>query len=222
MTVELNKVIEHIRALVSASLECSVRDSQLLARFLANRDEASFAKLVARHGPMVLSVCKRVLHNHHDAEDAFQATFMILARRGGTVRQSSVASWLHTVAYRAALAASSAAAERRRTEIQVEHMPEPETFDAEAIDWRPVLDCALSQLADKYRGPIVLCGLEGFSPGRRQPSSSISPREHFPVVSTGLAPFLEEYCVNKGCPSRAESFLHPGWRAATEPYLANL
>lgn len=171
MAQELKRAVEQIRV-VAATLECPARDGQLLARFLASQDQASFATLVGRHGPMVLSVCKRVLRNHHDAEDAFQATFMILARKGGAIRKCSVASWLHTVAYRSALAARSSAAGRQRVERQVEYMPEPEATATNGIDWKPALDLALRQLADKHRGPIVLCDLEGLS--RRQASLQLN------------------------------------------------
>jgi RNA polymerase sigma-70 factor (ECF subfamily) len=141
-------------------------DGQLLTRFIATGDEAAFAALVRRHGPMVLGVCRRRLGNWHDAEDAFQATFLVLARRAGSVvKRESVGSWLHGVACRTAMQAASANARRRAKERQVEHMPHPELMPEEPRDWLPLLDRELGRLAEKYREAIVLCDLEGRTRG---------------------------------------------------------
>src|SRR6516165_86161 len=100
---QTNIVLRHIRELAATSTHDQLPDDQLLQRFLVDQSEAAFAALVRRHGPLVLAVCRRTLHNWHDAEDAFQATFLILARRANTIRkQQSLGSWLHGVAYRAA------------------------------------------------------------------------------------------------------------------------
>jgi RNA polymerase sigma factor (sigma-70 family) len=148
------------------------RDGQLLARFLATRDEAAFAALVRRHGPMVLGVCRRVLGHDQDAEDAFQATFLVLARKAGAVlKRDVVGSWLYAVAYRTARQASKAQARRRARERQVEAMPHPEVGPAEAQDWRPLLDAELGGLPEKYRAPVVLCDLQGLS--RRQAAGQL-------------------------------------------------
>jgi RNA polymerase sigma factor (sigma-70 family) len=137
-------------------------DGQLLARFVAARDEASFAALVRRHGPMVLGVCRRVLGHFHDAEDAFQATFLILARKAASVvKRESLGCWLYQVAYHTALEASATSARRRARERPMKHMPQPEVAPAEAQDWRPLLDRELSRLPEKYRAAVVLCDLEG-------------------------------------------------------------
>src|SRR5262245_56233695 len=135
-------------------------DGELLEQFLAARDGAAFEVLVRRHGPMVLGVCRRVLGNEHDAEDAFQATFLVLARRGDAVRPASkVGSWLYGVAYRTALEARRMAARRRRKEACA--VPRSEAAPDAADDLRPVLDRELSGLPDRYRAPLVLCDLEG-------------------------------------------------------------
>jgi RNA polymerase sigma factor (sigma-70 family) len=137
-------------------------DGQLLGRFVGARDESAFAALVRRHGPMVLGVCRRVLGDFHDAEDAFQATFLVLARKAGSVvRRDSLGCWLYQVAYHTALEAGTARARRRARERPMNDMPHPEVAPAEARDWRPLLDQELSRLPEKYRAAIVLCDLEG-------------------------------------------------------------
>jgi RNA polymerase sigma factor (sigma-70 family) len=137
-------------------------DGQLLGRFVAARDEASFAALVRRHGPMVLGVCRRVLHDFHAAEDAFQATFLVLARKAASVvKRESVGCWLYGTAYRTAMEARTMSARRRTRERPMSDAPHPAVGPAEAQDWRPLLDRELSLLPEKYRAAIVLCDLEG-------------------------------------------------------------
>jgi len=137
-------------------------DGQLLGEFVSRRDEAAFARLVERHGPMVLGVCRRLLGHRQDAEDAFQATFIVLARRASSVRpREQVGNWLYGVAYRTALGARRLAAKRQAREKQVNDMPHPAVEpDALWQDVRPVLDEELDRLPNKYRLPIVLCDLE--------------------------------------------------------------
>jgi RNA polymerase sigma factor (sigma-70 family) len=135
-------------------------DGQLLRRFLADRDEATFAALLQRHGPMVLGVCRRVLRNEADAEDAFQATFLVLVRRAASLSSRAVlGDWLHGVARRTALNARRLAACRREKESAMAR-PEAQSPNAEG-DWVPLLDEELRRLPEKYRLPIVLCDLEG-------------------------------------------------------------
>jgi RNA polymerase sigma factor (sigma-70 family) len=138
----------------------SLTDGQLLDRYLASREEAAFEALLRRHGPMVLGVCRRVLRNAADAEDAFQATFLVLVRKGATVLpRNRVGNWLYGVAYRTALKARSTTARRQARERL---MSTQEAFAAgPGDDWLPLLDHELHRLPEKYRLPIVLCDLEG-------------------------------------------------------------
>ncbi len=136
-------------------------DGQLLQAFLTGREEAAFAALVHRHGPMVLGVCRRVLRNDHDAEDAFQATFLVFLRKAATVApRELVGNWLYGVAYRTALKAKTLTARRRAKESRVRTMPQPPEAD-DWLDLLPVLDQELNRLPEKYRVPVVLCDLEG-------------------------------------------------------------
>src|SRR5258708_4327242 len=152
----LQKVIVNLR------LSCdTLPDGQLLARFAAGQDEAAFAALVRRHGPMVLGVCRRVLRHAEDAEDVFQATFLILARKASSVlKREAIGSWLYRVAYRAAQEARVMRARRRTQERAGDRAPESSVQAAEVQDWRPVLDQELSLLPEKYQAAIVLCDLE--------------------------------------------------------------
>jgi len=137
-------------------------DGSLLGRFLATRDEAAFAALVRRHGPMVWGVCRRVLRHEQDAEDAFQATFLVLARKArSVVKRDSLGSWLYSVAYHLALKARAVGARRRAHETQVDEIPHPEVAAPEPRDWLPTLDRELERLPEKYRAAVVLCELEG-------------------------------------------------------------
>jgi RNA polymerase sigma factor (sigma-70 family) len=117
---------------------------------------------VRRHRPMVWGVCRRALH-HHDAEDAFQAAFLVLARKAGSITSRELlANWLYGVARRTALRAKAAAVRRQARERRLTAVPEPEANAPQpGGDLRPVLDRELSRLPDKYRAPVVLCDLEG-------------------------------------------------------------
>ena len=175
------------RQMIAAVLRHGSRDGptdrDLLARFVADRAEEAFAELVRRHGSMVLSVARRVTSHHEDAEDAFQAAFMVLARRAGHIaRPELLGNWLYGVAYRTALEARTA---RRRVKEQqpVSAIPEPaapiETEDT--ADLRRTIDEELSRLPEKYRSAVVLCDLEGVcrkeAAGRlRIPEGTLSSR----------------------------------------------
>jgi RNA polymerase sigma factor (sigma-70 family) len=138
-------------------------DGELLERFVRRRDEAALEALVRRHAPMVWGVCRRILRNHHDAEDALQATFIVLVRRAASVApRETVANWLYGVARQTALKARQVAAKRNRRERQVTEMPQPTAPEADRLsDLDALLDEQLAALPEKYRVLVVLCDLEG-------------------------------------------------------------
>jgi RNA polymerase sigma factor (sigma-70 family) len=138
-------------------------DAQLLERFVLARDEAAFESLLWRHGPMVLALCQRLLRHRHDAEDAFQAVFLVFFRKARSIRRREcVASWLYKVAYRLAVKARARAAHRARDDSPVDSLSAPEQPDPLlAADVRATLDDAVSRLPEKYRVPLVLHYLEG-------------------------------------------------------------
>ncbi len=140
-------------------------DRELLEHFVEKRDESVFESLVQRHGGMVFGVCRRILGNHHDAEEAFQATFLVLAKKAGSIsRREALANWLFGVARRTALKAKSTRAKRSAREKQMESIPELEhTQPSRGPEIEALLDLGLSRLPEKYRLAIVLCDLEGKS-----------------------------------------------------------
>jgi len=155
----LTRFVERLRN-VLLQQEGAGTDADLLDRFVRHKDEAAFEALVGRHGPMVIGVCDRILHNSHDAEDAFQATFLVLVRKAASVRpQGMVGNWLYGVAYRTAQEARKAAAKRRTKEASM--VPRTETSKDTWDDLLPVLDRELERLPEKYRAVIVHCDLEG-------------------------------------------------------------
>ena len=162
---QLGQVLRQLRRWVGGTADEAATDGQLLERFAVRREEAAFAALVVRYGPMVLGVCRRVLQHEQDAEDAFQASFLVLARKAGAIRRrESVGGWLYQVAYHIAVKARAGAARRRLLEQQVSEMFP--TDSAEEAGWRelrPVLDEELSRLPRKYRDPLVSCYLQGKS-----------------------------------------------------------
>jgi RNA polymerase sigma factor (sigma-70 family) len=143
----------------------ALSDGQLLEWFVSRREEAAFATLVRRHGPMVLSVCRRVLRNSHDAEDAFQATFLVLSEKAPRLRQPELlANWLYGVAYRTALHARQRASRRSEHEREAASPPvSGNDSEIESRELRRVLDEELQGLPEKYRAPLVLCYLEGMT-----------------------------------------------------------
>jgi RNA polymerase sigma factor (sigma-70 family) len=161
----MNRVLRHLRRAALLFADEGLSDAQLLEAFLARREGAAFEALLRRHGPMVLGVCRRVLRNAHDAEDAFQATFLVLARKAGSVRSREVlASWLYGVAYRTSMKARAMNAKRRTKEREASASARPAALaDGRLEELLERLDEELHRLPDKYRAPVVLCELEGRS-----------------------------------------------------------
>jgi RNA polymerase sigma factor (sigma-70 family) len=155
--------MHQLRQSVLAGDGAGLTDAQLLSLFVERRDEGAFEALVRRHGPMVMGVCGRILHNPHDAEDAFQATFLVLARKATSiVPREKVPNWLHGVACMTARRAKIATGKRRGRERQVTQMPEPQRLQQDLWhELQPLLDEELGRLPDKYRILIVLCDLQG-------------------------------------------------------------
>src|SRR6516164_3378342 len=139
-TSQMNRVIQHLRSVVGDGAEMT--DERLLEDYISRRDEAAFAALVRRHGPMVRGVCRRVLCNHHDAEDAFQATFLVLVRKAASIASRELlANWLYGVAHQTALKARATTFRRKERERQVMQMPEPAVAEPDLWhDLQPLLD----------------------------------------------------------------------------------
>jgi RNA polymerase sigma factor (sigma-70 family) len=153
-------------AVILRELERGDSDVGLLSRFAADKDAQAFAELVRRHGPLVLGVCRRVTGHPQDAEDAFQATFLVLAKKAGAVKNPELlASYLYGVAFRVALRVKRSALRRKAREVLMASMPDPPAPAEQpaASDLRPLLDQELSALAECYRDAIVLCDLRGVS-----------------------------------------------------------
>jgi RNA polymerase sigma factor (sigma-70 family) len=169
-------------------------DRELVAALVARRDESAFETLVERHGPMVLAVCQRMLHDAHDAEDAFQSTFLVLIRSAPAIRkQDAIASWLYGVAFLTARKARKANVRRRAVETEAAVSPNEIRTEAEGA-----LDDEIRSLPEKYRVPLVLCELEGRS--RKEVASQL----HIPegTLSSRLA---------KGRKMLAQRLRRNGW-----------
>jgi RNA polymerase sigma factor (sigma-70 family) len=156
------KALRHIRQLVGPERASELSDAQLLEQFVSRREESAFAALLGRHGRLVWSVCRQVLHHDQDAEDAFQATFLVLAVQAASIRQGqAVSSWLYHVAHRIARKAEGKRSRQGRHERQAEAMKHVQPVSD--LPWRElqvVLEAELQRLPEKYRAPFVLCCLE--------------------------------------------------------------
>jgi RNA polymerase sigma factor (sigma-70 family) len=159
----LPNVLQRVRKLAAVQTARALADRELLERFTAAGDEAAFTVLLERHGPMVLSVCRRLLGNTHDAEDACQATFLVLARKAGSVRRTAaLGGWLHRVA--GSIAANLRRERSRRGRRERAASQPPPRDPAAEVSWREVqaaLDEEIQRLPDRYRAPLILCYLDG-------------------------------------------------------------
>jgi RNA polymerase sigma factor (sigma-70 family) len=178
----LTLIVQHLRAAVRDGTGRT--DGELLTHFLSRRDEDALATLVERHAPMVWGVCRRVLRNQHEAEDAFQATFLVLVQKAASVvPREMVANWLHGVAQQTAVRLRAKAAKRGWREVQMDVMPEPAVAEASDEELLSRLDEELSRLPERCRVLIVLCDLEGHT--RKEVARQLGCPEG--TVASGLA-----------------------------------
>jgi RNA polymerase sigma factor (sigma-70 family) len=170
-TAQLDTLLRHIHKLAASPPNAHWSDRQLLDDFASRHEETAFTTLLARHGPMVLRVCRRVLHHEQDAEDAFQATFLVLAKNTTSIRRrDALAGWLHGVAYRTAMKAKRSAARRRNHEAQLrdrrtdlKSVPPTHQHDPSWHEVRAALDEEIQRLPAHHRSAFVACILEGKS-----------------------------------------------------------
>ena len=159
---QFTTVFRQIRKAIGLAGTDELPDGQLLERFVARQDDLAFEQLIQRYGPMVLGACRRILVDPNDADDAFQATFLVLVRRAATLDQRApLGSWLYGVALRVALKARAAARRRERQRQTTTMSSDDPTADLAWNEVRTVLDEELQQLPEKYRAPLVLCYLAG-------------------------------------------------------------
>jgi RNA polymerase sigma factor (sigma-70 family) len=160
-----NVVLGYLRQLTAGADTGPLPDEELLGRFVARRDEESFAALVRRHGPMVWRLCRRALHSEHDAEDVFQATFLVLHRKAAALAGcDSLAGWLYGVASRLAMKARTASARRRARESRAAAPSPPDPLAEISVrEAQDILDQELLRMPEKLRAPLVLCCLEGLT-----------------------------------------------------------
>src|SRR5262245_12301080 len=212
--VARSAILQFIRRISVDPLLRASPDQELLQRFLGERDEAAFEAILRHHGPMVLDVCRGVLANEADAEDAFQATFLVFARKAGSIRQTAtLASWLHGVAYRTALKARAESTQRRKHEA---HGPEREVSGPDSLTWtevRCVLHEELGRLSERHRVPLVLCYLQGKTQDEAAALVGLSKGTLKRRLERGRA-LLRERLVRRGL-GPAALLLAAGWPAAT-------
>ncbi|QEG28152.1 ECF RNA polymerase sigma factor SigE [Gemmata obscuriglobus] len=169
MVRQLSSLVHHLNWIVASDRLAQLADGELLERFTAEQDAAAFEALIWRHGPMVRDVCRRVLGNDIDADDAFQATFLVLVRRAREVRsRESLAGWLYRVAHRTSTRLGRETARRVARERRAARPEAVTTTNPDTCDWRAALDRDVERLPVVYRDAFVLCHLEG----RTQPDAA--------------------------------------------------
>jgi RNA polymerase sigma factor (sigma-70 family) len=160
-TASSNSIVRSLRTLAAKTKDGGGDDRELLGRFVSRRDEAAFAALVARHGPMVWNVCRRMLADTHAAEDAFQATFLVLVRKAASLRSGELANWLYGVAYRTAARARVDGARRHAREARTPvRTPQDHLSEISVRELFAVLDEELHALPPRFRAPLILCYLQ--------------------------------------------------------------
>jgi RNA polymerase sigma factor (sigma-70 family) len=160
--LKLGRTLKQIRRWAGLRAADTLSDQDLLKRYVASKDESAFATLVKRHGPMVWGLCRQMLRHAQDAEDAFQAVFLVLVRKAATIRkQESVGGWLYSVAFRVAKRLRASSARRRAREQPLANGVAAAVEDLSWRDVQVVLNEELNRLADKYRAPLLLCCLQG-------------------------------------------------------------
>jgi RNA polymerase sigma factor (sigma-70 family) len=158
----LRGVLQRVRMMAAVQTGRALSDADLLARFIEQNDEAAFTVLVERHGPMVLGVCQRSLRHRQDAEDACQATFLVLARKARSIRKkAALGSWLHGIACRVCANLRRQQARRQKRERRATVSSRPAGNGDNWHDVQAVLDEELQMLPDRYRAPLLLCYWEG-------------------------------------------------------------
>jgi RNA polymerase sigma factor (sigma-70 family) len=197
-------------------------DRELLQRFLGANDEAAFEAILRRHGPMVLDVCRALLPNEADADDAFQAAFLILARKAASIRRTdTLGGWLHSVAYRTALKARADFARRRKHETRVRRHEAAGSEDTTWGEARRILHEELSRLSERHRAPLVLCYLQGKTQDQAGALLGMSKGTVKRRLERGRA-LLRKRLVRRGLGSAAVLFAAswPGASAAVPPALS--
>jgi RNA polymerase sigma factor (sigma-70 family) len=172
----LARVVQFCRSVLAPESADAAADAHLLELFVQRQDEAAFAALLHRHGPMVFGVCRRILGNSHDAEDAFQAVFLVLTRKAASIRpRRMVGNWLYGVAFRTALEARKAAARRQVKERHYHERRQAEQGDEMDEELLAILDEELHRLPDRYRAVLVLCDLEALT--RKEAAQQLGCKE---------------------------------------------
>src|SRR5262245_40607704 len=217
----INGVFQRIRALAAVHTSRTCSDRELLQRFLTADDEAAFTLLVERHGPMVQALCRRLLRDRHEADDACQAAFLVLARKARSVRkQESLASWLHGVAFRISLSLRRQRARRVRRE-QAASRPDVQAAD-DNLTWRElraVLDEELERLPERYRAPLILCYLEGKTRDEAAQQLGAKPGALHGLLDRGRK-LLRDRLSKRGLPLSAALFATALAESATRAALA--